>query len=200
MQLRFCLSSALTRCSVLLLIVSLFFAPTIESSGAFFQTKKKAEPAADQLKPGDKSYPTDKAPKELRSMIQDGAITLVFSSDPDFVKVNNGKAQFHLRLTQKYGYGFSKSEKDDLWQVKVTAKNVEPTVRVEHVVRMPVKYKSDKVWSGRLLRHEFDHVAVSLDPRPALLLEHLCRNLPPLERTLAAGEDQIAAPVLYVHF
>lgn len=191
MLFRLWLSSLLMRRSLLLLVlmVSLFFAPIIETSAAFLQAKKKVEPAAGHLKPGDKSYPTDKAPKELRSMIQNGTVTLVFSSDPEFVKDNIGKAHFYLRMTQKYGYGFSKSKKNELWQVKVTAKNVEPTVHVEHVVRLPVKYKADTVWSGRLLRHEFDHVAVSLDPRPALLLEHLCRNLPPLERTLAAGEE-----------
>ena len=155
----------------------------------FPPTKKTAEPTAAHLKPGDKSYPTDKAPKELRPLIQDGTITLVFNSDPEFVKANIGKAHFYLRMTQKFGYGFSKSKKNEQWQVKVTPKNVEATVRVEHVVRLPVKYKAETVWKGRLLRHEFDHVAISLDPRPALLLEHLCRNLPPLDRTLAAGEE-----------
>ena len=66
---------------------------------------------------------------------------------------------------------------------------MQANVRVEHVVRLPIKYKTDTVWNGRLLRHEFDHVAVSLDPRPVLLVQHLCQNLPPVERTLAAGEE-----------
>jgi hypothetical protein len=78
----------------------------------------------------------------MRSLIQDGEITVVFSSDPEFVKDNVGKAHFYMRVTQKFGYGFSKSKKNDLWQVKVTPKNVEPVVRVEHVVRLPVKYRA----------------------------------------------------------
>ncbi len=170
-------------------MVLLLFAPIMAANDTAAQAKKKSEPTAGHLKPGDKTHPTDKAPKELRSMVQDGTVTLVFSSEPEFVKANIGKAHFYLRVTQKFKYGFSKSRKDELWQVKITPKNVEPSVHMEHVVRLPVKYKSEAVWSGRLLRHEFDHVAISLDPRPVLLLEHLCRNLPLLERTLAAGEE-----------
>ncbi|MEK6262866.1 MAG: hypothetical protein AABP62_30070, partial [Planctomycetota bacterium] len=128
-------------------------------------------------------------PKELKAFIEEGAVTVVISSDSEFVKANIGKAHFYMRLTQKYRYNFSKSKQGELWHVKVTAKNVEPTLHMEHVVRLPIKYRTDTVWSGRLLRHEFDHVAVSLDPRPKLLLEHLCRNLPTLERTLEAGEE-----------
>lgn len=188
--LRLFLSSVMMiRRSTLLLMVLVILAPITDLPAYFPQSKTQVESAAGHLKPGDKVHPTDKAPKNLRSMIQDGTVTLVFSSDPDFVKDNIGKAHFYLRMTQKYAYGFSKTKKNELWQVKVTAKNVEPTVRVEHVVRLPVKYKADAVWNGRLLRHEFDHVAVSLDPRPVLLLEHLCRKLPPLEQTLAAGEE-----------
>lgn len=160
----------------------------VASSVSFAQVKK-ADAVAEHLKPGDKAYSTDKAPKPMKALIQSGAITVVFSSDPEFVKDNIGKAHFYLKLTQKYGYGFSKSKKNDVWQVKVTPKNVEPTVKLEHIIRLPVKYRADTIWSGRLLRHEFDHIAVSLDPRPVMLLEHLCRKLPPLEQTLAAGEE-----------
>lgn len=169
-------------------MVFLFFTGIITPNASFPQVKKAVQ-VADHLKPGDKAYSTDKAPKVLKTLIRDGAITVVFSSDPEFVKENTGKAHFYLKLTQKYGYGFSKSKKSDVWQVKVTPKNVEPTVKLEHVVRLPVKYRADTVWNGRLIRHEFDHVAISLDPRPVMLLEHLCRTLPPLERTLAAGEE-----------
>ena len=126
------------------------FLTAITESNANFQQTKKAESAAKYLKPGDRSYPTDNAPKAMRSLIQDGAITLVFSSDPEFVKRDTGNAHFSLRLTQKYGYGFSKSKKNDRWHVKVAAKQVEPTVRIEHVVRLPAKYKDDTVWKGRL--------------------------------------------------
>ena len=189
MRVRVGLWSGMRWHAVPLMMVMLFLTPIATLNANLLQAKKKADAASGHLKPGDKVSPTDKAPKELRSMIQDGSITLAFNSDPEFVKENIGKAHFYMRLTQKYGYGFSKSKQNDRWQVKVTPKQVEPTLHIEHVVRLPVKYKSDTVWSGRLLRHEFDHVAISLDPRPALLLEHLCRNLPPLERTLEAGEE-----------
>ena len=180
--------AAMTRYVFVFCMASALLAAITESNVAFAQTKK-TESVAKYLIPGDKPYPTDKAPKAVKSLIQDGTITLVFNSDPEFVKRDTGKAHYYLGLTQKYGYSFSKAKKDDVWQVKVVAKQVEPTVRIEHVVRLPSKYKTDTVWNGRLLRHEFDHIAISLDPRPVLLLEHLCRSLPPLKRALEPGEE-----------
>ena len=81
MPLRRCPAAPLKCRSYLLLVMLLCFALISSSSGADPQAKKKVESAADHLKPGDKTYSSDKAPKDLRSMIQDGTITVVFNSD-----------------------------------------------------------------------------------------------------------------------
>lgn len=186
--------AAMTRYGFSFLMASVCFSAITESN-AHSQQTKKAESAAKHLKPGDKSYPTDKAPKAMRSMIQDGAINLVFSTEPDFVKRDTGNAHFFLRLTHKFGYGFSKSKKNDLWQVKLAGKQVEPSVRIEHVVRLPAKYKGDTVWKGRLVRHEFDHVYVDavldLLNSPEYQQAEL-RFLPgdPTERETATGRSE----------
>jgi|GEM_PF-3706223 len=67
---------------------------------------------------------------------------------------------------------------DGVTQVAVTPMNVKVTPRLRHVIRMPIGFYHAEVWKTPLLGHEFDHVAVSLDPRPRALLVHLCSNLP----------------------
>jgi hypothetical protein len=42
---------------------------------------------------------------------------------------------------------------------------------------LPERLDTDRRWNDPLLRHEFDHVAVSTDPRAALLAEHLLRKI-----------------------
>jgi hypothetical protein len=139
--------------------------------------------------PNQEPIPTDAAPEELQRLIKDGHIKLVYDSDPEFVKADTGKAHFHLIFKQTFEYSFTKSKRNGRWHVKLTATQVKPTVRLEHTIRLPVQYKSDHIWNDRLLRHEFDHVAVSLDPRPVLLIERLFQHLPAIERTLDPGQE-----------
>ncbi len=147
------------------------------------------QPPIKTTDPNQEPIPTDFAPEEFQRLIKDGHIKLVYESDPEFVKADNGKAHFHLIFKQTFQYKFTKSKRNGRWHVKLTATQVKPAVRLEHTIRLPVQYKSDHVWTDRLLRHEFDHVAVSLDPRPALLIEHLFQHLPPIERTLDPGQQ-----------
>ncbi len=145
-------------------------------------------PPIETTDPNQEPIPTDSAPEELQRLIADGHINLVYDSDPEFVKADTGKAHFHLTFKQTFQYKYTKSKRNGCWHVKLTATQVKPTVGLEHTIRLPVQYKSDHVWNDRLLRHEFDHVAVSLDPRAVLLIEHLFQHLPPIERILDPGQ------------
>lgn len=133
--------------------------------------------------------PDDSAPQELKQLIADGKVKVVYDSDPDFVKARRGWADFHVLLDHSFKYGLMKSRKNDRWQVKIHVTKVELKIELTHLIRLPVTFKSPDVWKGQILRHEFDHVAVSLDPRPMLLLRYLLKHLPVIERTLEPQEE-----------
>jgi hypothetical protein len=131
-------------------------------------------------------------PPALRPLLKTGDVTVEYVSDPEFVAANIGKCHFSLKFEHTWKYRYSRSKKDGKTTVKVTPHTVTPTVEMHHTIRLPIRYASQK-WSGRLLRHELDHVAVSSDPRPALLLEYLATHLPPIKHELADGETADSA-------
>ena len=133
--------------------------------------------------------PQDNVPKELRSLIDDGKVEVVYESDPEFVKAARGWADFHLQLRYTFKYDLSKSQKNGRWHIKLAIAKLNPKIELTHLIRLPVTFKSPDVWSGRILRHEFDHIAISLDPRAMLLLRHLLDHLTEIERTLEPKES-----------
>lgn len=133
--------------------------------------------------------PQDNVPKELRSLIDDGKVEVVYESDPEFVKAARGWADFNVQLRYTFKYVPSKSQKDGRWHVKLEIAKLKPTIELTHLIRLPVTFKSPDVWSGPILRHEFDHIAISLDPRAMLLLKHLLNHLKTIERTLEPKES-----------
>ncbi len=133
--------------------------------------------------------PDDDAPQELKRLISDGKVKVVYDSDSEFVKAARGWADFQVRLDHTFKYGLVKSRKNERWHVRLTVTKLEPKIELTHLIRLPASFKSPAVWQGSILRHEFDHVAVSLDPRALLLLRHLLKHLPVIERTLEPQEE-----------
>ncbi len=115
------------------------------------------------------------APDHYQSLIRDGETTITFVRDwPDGV----GKTDFFLNLDWSFDYRYKTQTTAGVTEVSVTPLNIKLMPRLRHVIRMPVAWHHAKVWESRLLAHEFDHVAVSLDPRARALLVHLCGELP----------------------
>lgn len=125
------------------------------------------------------------APQRFQSLIREGETTITFVRD---LPATVGKTEFFLSVDWSYDYRYATQTTDGAIQVTVTAKNVKLTPRLRHVIRMPVAFYHAEVWDSRLLGHEFDHVAVSLDPRPRALLMQLCSNLPPYRFSIEGEE------------
>jgi hypothetical protein len=130
------------------------------------------------------------APPALRKLIEDGDTTVEFVTDPGFVKLNRGNCTFNLHATYQFKYSFKllAPTSDGRARVRITLYNMRAEVTLKHRVRIPDRYSKPKPWETRLMLHEFDHVAISLDPRPKALLRYLAEHLPPFERTLGNGE------------
>ena len=132
--------------------------------------------------------PRDGIPEELQRLIDRGKVEVVYDSDPEFVRASRGWADFHVQIKSSFKYDLTKTRKNGRWNVKLNITKLEPKIELTHLIRLPSTFKSPDVWSSRILRHEFDHIAISLDPRAMLLLRHLLEHLPVIERTLEPKE------------
>ncbi len=56
--------------------------------------------------------------------------------------------------------------------------------RLSNRVELPQYLDNNDRWNDSLVRHEFDHVAMTVDPRVRMLFEHLCRKVAPISRRL----------------
>ncbi len=116
------------------------------------------------------------APDALLPLIRNGETIITFV--PDFGD-SVGKTDFHMKLDWTFDFKYTLSPADPHHTVTLTPLRVRIMPRVRHVIRLPLTFYERHVWETPLLRHEFDHVAVSLDPRAQMLLDHLCQSLPP---------------------
>lgn len=127
---------------------------------------------------------TADAPAELLRLIEDGKVKVVYDSEPEFVKADRGWADFKIQLRYTFKYDLTKTRKNGRWHVKLTVTELDAKIELTHLIRLPATFQSPRIWKLPTLRHEFDHVAVSLDPRAMLLLKHLLDHLRVIERTL----------------
>ncbi len=132
--------------------------------------------------------PRDGILQELQRLIDRGKVEVVYDSDPEFVRASRGWADFHVQIKSSFKYDLTKTRQSGRWNVKLNITKLEPKIELTHLIRLPSTFESPDIWSSRILRHEFDHIAVSLDPRAMLLLRHLLEHLPVIERTLEPKE------------
>lgn len=136
------------------------------------------------------------APRHFQSLIREGETTITFVTD---LPATIGKTDFFLSMDWTYDYRYAAQVSEGVTQVAVTPTNIKLTPRLRHVIRMPLALYDTKVWESQLLGHEFDHVAVSLDPRPRSLLVYLCSHLPVYRFSIAGtgkpSDEQMRAGI-----
>ena len=122
------------------------------------------------------------APAGIASLIKLGDVTTTFVDD----LAARGVTHFLIDFDWTFDYRYKILERHGGRQLKLTAENIKPKITLRHVVRMPRSYYRSSVWESQLMRHEFDHVAASADPRPLLLLRHLLRSISVIDHALQA--------------
>ena len=142
--------------------------------------------------------PLDGIPDELPPLIKAGRVEVVYEFDLEFVKASRGWADFHWDIQRKFEFNSSRKARE----FSITVTKVDFEIQLTHLIRIPATFRSPKIWTSELLRHEFDHVAISLDSRPRLLIEHLMRNLPVIKHSLGKGESgstELAVKIINTH-
>jgi len=134
--------------------------------------------------------PQADAPPYFQRLIEAGNVAFEYHDPATFEAGDGGAAWFDVRVRHRFRYSYRSTwQSDGRRLVSITPKIRRTTIDVRHVVTLPFSYDTPEKWQTRLVRHEFDHVAVSTDPRAYLLVEHLIHHLGTLRRTLAAGPE-----------
>jgi len=94
-------------------------------------------------------------------------------SDPSVGR--GGRVKFILTWHQAFTYRNSWERRGGVTIVRIHPR-IRLTTNLRHEIRMPTG-RREEGWYARVLAHEYDHVAVSLDERPRLVFEHLVESL-----------------------
>ena len=108
------------------------------------------------------------APGEFVRLIDRGNVKIVV--DDDRIRKSGKTALTLFQFVVDYDFkfrhqvlGFDKESR--VWQAKIMAWIDQPKVRLDHTICIQSNFAPTSPWESKLLQHEFDHVAISTDPR-----------------------------------
>jgi hypothetical protein len=102
--------------------------------------------------------------------------------DPQFPGLTSFVLSYN-RVKWSYDYRFEERSGERWLVVNVTIKP-EFNVEVKHEMRLPRPSSENDRGFNSVRRHEFDHVAISADERPRLLLRHLFEHIGKIEKQI----------------
>jgi hypothetical protein len=119
------------------------------------------------------------APGEFIRLIDRGNVRIVV--DDELVKKAGKQAltlfQFVVAYDFKYRHqtlGYDREA--NTWQSKIEAWMEQPKIKIEHKICLKSDFQPASPWESKLLRHEFDHVAISSDPRMLKIMKRVLQQ------------------------
>ena len=108
------------------------------------------------------------APGEFVRLIDRGNVNIVV--DDDRVRKAAKSALTVFQFSVEYDFRFRHQligydREANVWQARIVAWMDQPKIKLEHKVCVQSNFTPTLPWEAKLLRHEFDHVAISTDPR-----------------------------------
>lgn len=109
-----------------------------------------------------------KAPGEFVRLIDRGNVKIV--ADDDRVQKAGKTALTTFQFVLDYDFKFRHQllgfdNQSQVWQANIVAWMDQPKIKLDHKIYLQSTFTPLSPWESKLLRHEFDHVAVSTDPR-----------------------------------
>jgi hypothetical protein len=99
-----------------------------------------------------------------------------------------GNTRFSMSYKAQWSYAVARAKREGKLLLRITPKVRSARVQVSHRIRVPAGTPIYDTRPGSLIHHEYDHVAVSADGRPRLLLEGLILAAGPIEVEAVPGE------------
>ena len=127
-------------------------------------------------------------PAYFRQLIDTGGVKFEFYDRRPEGQRWPGRANFWLNVPYQttYRYRTEPVGNKKLLTIDVTLESVK--FELSHKLVLPRSLNHARSWRQRLMKHEFDHVAISSDPRMFMLVEHLHRNVKQIKATVAESE------------
>ena len=132
-------------------------------------------------KPDELPVPYKDIPSDYKRVIEDADVDIIYH-DPQTSKHGTwGFTRFDFAVEFQFRFRFTRRRAGTRRRsfIEMTSFNADPKVR--HTITLPKDYESHVLWLSRLTKHEFDHVAISADPRARLLMLHTMKSIPPIE-------------------
>ncbi len=133
------------------------------------------------------------APGEFVRLVDRGNVKIVV--DDERIRKSGKTALTLFQFVVDYDFKFRQQvlgydQESRVWQAKIMAWIDQPKVRLDHTICIQSNFAPALPWESKLLRHEFDHVAISTDPR---MLKIIKRDLQQRRQWIGKWE-QIGAP------
>jgi hypothetical protein len=97
--------------------------------------------------------------------------------------------EFFLSYLMRYQHRTQPKNPDGSETVELAVRFTDFDWRIEHRIMLSENYLPAKPWESALLLHEFDHVAISTDPRLAAIFDSFQGSKALLKVELSAGES-----------
>jgi len=134
----------------------------------------------------------ESAPSGMSKLIALGNVR--FGTDDERLRKARKQAFTFFRIKASYRYKYTQQdgrlEDDDpsQWVAVIDAKLRMLDIHLEHDVYLQSGWQATDPWDTALLKHEFDHVAISTDPRFRQFLKQLLQQ--PIECTVRWPRDE----------
>lgn len=132
------------------------------------------------------SAPAD-PPEYFARLIEEGNVSFDFYDPVQQPRTHRGYTTFQLDVHYRSTYQYQWVNSAGGRRVTIEPKIAQMTYALVNQVQLPKTLNHDRRWTTSLVKHEFDHVAMTLDPRVRFLIEHLCERTPEIVRDLPAG-------------
>ena len=119
------------------------------------------------------------APGEIVRLIGLGNVRIEINDE--VVKASSKLALTAFQLKVTYGarirYDWiSQGNQNQGWKARIIANVPKPRIHLEHQVIIPSTFQPMDPWQSALMKHEFDHVAISTDPRLLKIMERIFKR------------------------
>ena len=132
-------------------------------------------------------------PEYFARIIDEGNVKFTFYDPAGEPRTHRGYTTFQLDVHYRSTYQYRWSDRENGRQLLVQPIIGQIDYRLANEVQLPETLNHDRRWREPLVKHEFDHVAMTLDPRVRLLIEQVCRNTPDIIRELPPGTQVTGA-------
>ena len=134
-----------------------------------------------------------KAPGEFVRLIDRGNVKIVV--DDDHVQKAGKTALTAFQFVIDYDFKFRHQllgfdNQSQVWQANIVAWMDQPKVKLDHKIYLHSTFSPSSPWESKLLRHEFDHVAISTDPRLLKIIKRALQQ----RRQWVGKWEQASAP------